>query len=62
LNFRPIDEQCDCMVCQNYTIAYLHHLFKAKETTGHILATIHNLRFMVNLMANYRKKILEGDL
>jgi len=61
-NFRPIDETCTCMVCQRYTLAYLHHLFKAKEMTGMILATIHNLNFMVQLMKDYRQKILDGKL
>jgi queuine tRNA-ribosyltransferase len=61
-NFRPIDENCTCKVCEQYTLAYLHHLFKAKEVTGHILATLHNLHFMVQLMADYRRKIIEGEI
>jgi len=61
-NFRPIDEQCPCIVCQKYTLAYLHHLYKAKEMSGYTLATIHNLQFMVTLMADYRQKILDGQL
>jgi len=61
-NFRPIDEQCTCIVCQRYTLAYLHHLFKAKEMTGYTLTSIHNLHFMVELMAAYRKKIIDGEL
>ncbi|MFC1845535.1 tRNA guanosine(34) transglycosylase Tgt [Candidatus Dependentiae bacterium] len=61
-NFRPIDENCPCMVCQQYTLAYLHHLYKAKEMTGYTLATIHNLQFMVDLMARYREQILNGEL
>lgn len=60
--FRPIDESCACMVCQNYTAAYLHHLFKANEMTGYTLASIHNLHFMVQLMAQYREKILNDQL
>lgn len=61
-NFRPIDENCTCMVCQKYTLAYLHHLFKANEMTGYTLASIHNLHFMVELMSLYRKKILENEI
>lgn len=60
--FEPIDPDCGCSTCKNYTLAYLHHLYKASEVTGHILATIHNLHFMVQLMAGYRAKILNGDL
>ncbi len=60
--FRPIDENCTCMTCKKYTLAYLHHLFKAKELTGYTLATIHNVHFMVQLMAEYRRKILEGEI
>lgn len=61
-NFGPIDKSCTCMVCEKYTVAYLHHLFKANELTGYTLATIHNIHFMVQLMADYRKKILNGDI
>jgi len=60
--FEPIDRSCTCTTCQNYTIAYIHHLYKASEVTGHILATIHNIHFMIKLMANYRQRIIEGDL
>lgn len=61
-SFKPVDENCTCIVCQKYTRAYLHHLFKAHELTGYMLATIHNLHFMVQLMAEYRTKILQGEL
>ena len=60
--FEPIDKNCSCIVCQKYTRAYLHHLFKANEMTGYTLASIHNLHFMVQLMADYRKKILNDEL
>jgi len=60
--FEPIDKNCSCYVCKNFTLAYLHHLYKAKEMTGYTLATIHNLQFMVDLMAGYRQKILDGVL
>lgn len=55
--FEPVQKDCTCMTCQNYTRAYLHHLFKAKELTAMTLASIHNLHFMVELMNDYRKKI-----
>lgn len=60
--FIPIDRNCRCIVCQKYTRAYLHHLFKANELTGYTLASIHNLHYMVQLMANYREKILNNEL
>lgn len=61
-NFRPIDETCTCSVCKNYTVAYLHHLLKAKEMTGYMLASIHNLHFMVQLMQQYRLAILHDQI
>lgn len=61
-NFNPIDPTCTCYTCQNYTLAYLHHLHKAKEQAGHTLASIHNLHFMVQLMAQYRQLILDNKL
>ncbi len=57
-----VDPNCTCIVCQKYTRAYLHHLFKANELTGYSLASIHNLHFMVQLMKNYRDKILQEEL
>lgn len=61
-HFRPIDETCTCPTCLNYTAAYLHHLFKAKEMTGYTLASIHNLHFMVQFMQNYREHILNNEV
>jgi len=61
-SFEPIDPTCSCMVCKRYTRAYLHHLFKANEMTGLSLATMHNIHFMVQLMKQYRAKILNGEL
>lgn len=45
----PVSETCDCYTCQHYSIGYLHHLFKIKDTLAQRLATIHNLRFMTLL-------------
>lgn len=55
--FEPIEKDCTCWTCQHYTIAYLNHLFKAKEITALTLTTIHNLHFMVKLMERYRAAI-----
>lgn len=57
----PIDPGCSCFTCQHYSIAYLSHLFKAREITALTLTTIHNLHYMVSLMASYREAIA-GDL
>lgn len=61
-DFGPIEKGCSCYTCTHYSRAYLHHLFKAKEMTGYTLASIHNLHFMVELMADYRRKILAGEI
>lgn len=58
----PIDPMCSCFTCQNYSKAYLHHLFKSKELVFYSLATIHNLHYMVQLMKNYRQKILVDQI
>jgi len=62
LDFDPLDAACSCYVCRTYSRAYLHHLFKAKEVTGHILASHHNVHFMMQLMTHYRQRILNGEL
>jgi queuine tRNA-ribosyltransferase len=59
-DFGPIDEACDCYTCANYTKAYLHHLFKAKEIIANTLATIHNERFIVDLVDRIRASIDDG--
>ena len=58
-DFRPIEEGCDCYACQNFSRAYIRHLFKAGEITGGRLASIHNLRFLLRLMEEVRQAILE---
>lgn len=62
LKFSPIEKDCHCPTCQRFTLAYLHHLFKARELTCLSLATVHNLHYMVQLMQKYRQKILDGNL
>jgi queuine tRNA-ribosyltransferase len=47
---RPLSEHCDCHTCRNYTRGYLHHLYKSSDAAYMRLATIHNLRFMAQLM------------
>ena len=60
--FAPPDEGCPCSTCRQFSLAYLHHLFKAREMTCMTLATVHNLHFMVDLMQRYRKKILNDEI
>ncbi len=57
---KPINKQCSCYTCRNFSRSYLHHLFKAKEILGLRLATIHNLYFMENLMKEIRQSILNN--
>ena len=56
-DFSPIDDQCDCYACQNYTRAYVRHLFNAGEITAGRLASIHNLRFLIHMMEEIREAI-----
>jgi queuine tRNA-ribosyltransferase len=57
---RPIDPACDCYTCRNFTAAYLNHLFRSEELLALRLASIHNLRFIANLMATIRACIIDG--
>lgn len=59
--FFPIEKGCTCSTCQNYSLAYIHHLFKARELTALALATVHNLHHMVSQMASYRE-LIQNDL
>lgn len=56
----PIDRGCACYTCKNYSRAYLSHLFRAKEMLAATLTTIHNLYFVVNLVKEARRAIIEG--
>jgi len=57
LDTKPIDQNCDCYTCQNFSRAYLRHLFLSQESLALRLATIHNLRFYVQLMQKIREAI-----
>ncbi|MEJ5350299.1 MAG: tRNA guanosine(34) transglycosylase Tgt [Melioribacteraceae bacterium] len=59
-DFSPLDDECNCYTCKNFTKAYLRHLFNAKEILALELATIHNLTFYLNLIRTAREKIKEG--
>ena len=58
-DFTPLDPECDCYTCRNYTRAYLRHLYKAGETMSHMLLSEHNLRFLSKLSEDIRKAIEE---
>ena len=55
----PISDYCDCLCCTKYSLAYLHHLFKINDSLFHRLATMHNLRFMMQLMTRLGKLLLD---
>lgn len=57
----PLDPECDCYCCRNYSRSYLRHLFKSKEPLGWTLSTIHNLHFYLHLMQQARDHIEAGD-
>ena len=59
-DFGPLDPQCSCPVCQQYTRAYLRHLIMQKEMLGGILLSMHNLHFLIDLMAKAREAVLAG--
>ena len=61
-DWTPLDHNCDCYTCRNYTRAYIRHLVKCGEILGARLITIHNLRFLVKLMENVRTAIEEDRL
>ncbi len=57
---QPVDPDCDCYTCRTFSAAYLHHLLVCQELLGYRLATIHNLRFISNLVREARGAILDG--
>ena len=59
---RPLDPNCDCHACANFSRAYLHHLHRCGEMLGATLMTMHNLRFYHRLMARLRDAIAAGEL
>lgn len=59
-DFGPIDEDCGCYTCTNFSRAYVHHLFKGKEMLSSTLLTIHNEYFIVNLVKQMRQHMLDG--
>ncbi|MBR2705557.1 MAG: tRNA guanosine(34) transglycosylase Tgt [Clostridia bacterium] len=61
-DFTPLDDECDCYTCKNYTKAYIRHLIKCKEILGARLLSIHNIKFLTNLMERVRIEIENDSL
>jgi queuine tRNA-ribosyltransferase len=60
-DFTPIERDCECYACKNYTRAYLAHLFRTEELFAYRLSSIHNLHFVVNLVKKIRQSILDEN-
>ncbi len=61
-DFSPLDDECDCYTCKNYTRAYIRHLIKCNEILGVRLLSIHNIKFLTNLMERVRMEIENDNL
>ena len=61
-DFSPIDENCSCYACRNYSRAYIRHLINTNEIFGFRLTTYHNLYFLLELMEQVRNAIAEDRL
>ncbi|KRN27444.1 queuine tRNA-ribosyltransferase [Lactobacillus selangorensis] len=61
-DFGPMDDNCDCYACRNYSRAYIRHLIKSDETFGIHLTTYHNLYFLIHLMGDVRQAIMDDNL
>ncbi len=59
-DFTPLDEECDCYCCKNYTKAYLRHMINVNEMYGAMLLSLHNITFLHKLMKGLRESILGG--
>ncbi|EHO48608.1 tRNA guanosine(34) transglycosylase Tgt [Lentilactobacillus kisonensis] len=61
-DFTPLDDQCDCYACRNYTRAYIRHLVKSNETFGLRLCSYHNLYYLIHLMKRVQQAIIDDNL
>ena len=61
MDTKPLDSNCDCFTCKNYTRAYLKHLLKQNEMLGLRLLSLHNVHFLTKLMEKIRKNIIAGE-
>ncbi len=60
-DFSPLDDKCNCYTCKNHTKAYIRHLYKTQEATAATLLSIHNIHFLLNLVKDLRKSIIQGN-
>lgn len=60
-DYLPIEEDCECYTCRNFSRAYLRHLFNAGEILGPVLATLHNIHFFMSLMREIRDSLKKGE-
>ena len=60
-DFTPVDPECDCYCCKNFSRAYIRHLLNAGEILGGELLSIHNLRFLIKLMADIKEAIMNDS-
>ena len=61
-DFSPLDDECDCYCCKNFTKAYLRHLINADEILGARLLSLHNIRFLTKMTEDIKKAIWEDRL
>ena len=61
-DFSPLDSECDCYTCKNFSRAYIRHLINVNEILGIRLLTIHNLKFLTNLMERVRIEVEHDNL
>jgi len=61
-DFSPLDPECDCYCCRNYTKAYLRHLVNVGEMTGAMLLSLHNISYLHRLMRGLRESIFTGKV
>ena len=61
-DLKPVDEECSCYTCENFTRSYIHHLLREKEILGMHLLSLHNVCFIVNFMKRVREEIQQGDI
>jgi queuine tRNA-ribosyltransferase len=58
---KPLDPNCSCYACQNFTRAYIHHLYRSRELLSYNLLSLHNVHFLVNLSKQIRKSIIDSN-